>query len=194
MSELAPKNEFMVVVEFDRGLLNHFTVASWNVFMEDLQTRGLIPACWEDGQRPPPVTVELDFRRLQRAHYKMDGIDLSLCHLDESDFTMTSLKNARLGSGRNVIYRGARLHGADFKGVEISGNDFTDCQGVKPALFEGAYYDPSNPPKGLPPEVLAVCLCDDDEPARLPRERRSIQHDAESPLRACVTIQQIPVE
>ena len=57
----------MVVIEFDKGLLNHFTVAEWNTFVADLISRDLIPAVWEDGNRPPPITVSFNFRGLQRA-------------------------------------------------------------------------------------------------------------------------------
>lgn len=181
----------MVVIEFDKGLLQHFDVASWNVFVADLLSRDLIPAVWTDGA-PPPITVVFDFRRLMRAHYKMDGIDLSLAYLDHADLTQASLKGARLGFGKNVSYRGARLHGADFKGIEISGCDFTDSAGVEPLSFAGAYYAPDNPPKGLPAEVLAVCEEETGDPSPRPR-RASDQVDksyyTESPLRACVTIQ-----
>ena len=181
----------MVVVELGKDLLNHFSVSEWNAFMVDLMVRNLIPTCWEAGKSPPPITVDLNFRRLQRAHYRLDGIDLSLCFLDHADFSQTSLKNARLGSGKNVSYRGARLQGADFRGIEISGNDFTDCIGVEPAMFEGAYYDPDNPPKGLPPEVLAVCVGDEETAVR-PTSGQSFP--TESPLHACVTIQRVPTE
>jgi hypothetical protein len=181
----------MVVVELRDGLLNHFSVAEWNAFMADLMSRDLIPAVWASGKRPPPVTVDLNFKGLQRAHYRLDGIDLSLCYLDHANFTGASLKNARLGAGKQVSYRGARLQGADFRGIEISGNDFTDSQGTDPAMFQGAYYAPDNPPKGLPPEVLAVCERDEATAVR-PTSGQSVP--TESPLRACVTIQRIPME
>ena len=182
----------MVVIEFDRSLLNHFTVAEWNAFVADLMARDLIPAVWTDGDRPPPITVVFDFRRLLRAHYRLDGIDLRLCYHDNADFIGASLKNARLGFGKNACYRGARLHGADFQGIEISGCDFTDCLGVEPAMFAGAVYHPANPPKGLPPEVLAVCEEETGEPSPRPyraSKPTSRTYYTESPLRCCATIQ-----
>jgi hypothetical protein len=64
-------------------------------------------------------------------------------------------------------------------------------------MFGEAYYDPANPPVGLSPEVLAVCVCDEDEKADRPQMPSSIDDKSfptESPLRACVTIQRIPME
>jgi hypothetical protein len=181
-----------IIVEFDRSLLSHFTVSEWNAFIDDLMARDLIPPTWSEGERPPPMGVMVNFRNLQRAHYRLEGINLSMCWLEGADFTEANLKHAQLGCGRNVCYRGARLDHADC-GVEISGCDFTDATGLDTAKFKGAVYDPANPPIGLPPEVLAVCKAEADPPAdpRQPSNPQEPTGMSESPLRACVTIQKI---
>ena len=186
-----------IIIELRADLLGHLDVPSWNAFVNALFERRLLSACWSPKERPPLLVMMLDFRGLRRARYKLDGIDLRHCWLADADFTGASLRNAKLGCGRNVCYKGARLHGADFRHVEISGCDFTDCQGFDAALFDGAAYDPANPPKGLPSEALAVCRSDAEPP---PTDRRQPTNPAEptwfrqSPLRCHATIHMAPME
>ena len=190
-----------VVIEFDKALFGHVVgergVAGWNAFAGCLFERRLLAACWPPAERPPPLVALLDFRGLRRAHYRLDGIDLRLCWLERADFTGASLRGARLGCGRDVSYRGARLHGADFRHVEISGCDFTGCLGIEAALFEGAIYDPANPPVGLPPELLAACKPEAEPP---PADRRQPSNPAgpagfrQAPLRCLATIHLVPME
>lgn len=183
-----------IVVEFDRSLLSHFSVSAWNDFIDGLMAMNLTPITWSPGERPPPLGVLLDFSRLQRAHYRLDGIDLSMCWLEDADFTGASLKGARLGCGKNVSYRQARLDLADFSdGVEISGCDFTDATGLETALFDGASYGLADQPKGLPPEILAVCKAKADAPPADPQKVSAPRHLSEVPLRACVTIHATPM-
>ena len=191
------KTAIQIIVEFDRSLLSHFTVSTWNSFINDLMSANLIPPIWSQGERPPPVAVMLDFSRLQRRTYRLDGINLVFCWLENADFTGASLKNARLGCGRNVSYRNCRVDNADFALVEISGCDFTGCTGIETARFDNAVYDPANPPIGLPAEILARCKPDAKPPPENPRTPRNPKEPscyAVSPLRACVTIHSVPVE
>ena len=78
-----------VVVEFDNSLLSRFTVAQWNAFVDGLMSMNLAPTVWSSGERPPPFGVSLDFSGLRRRNYRLDGADLSLCWLADSDFTAT---------------------------------------------------------------------------------------------------------
>lgn len=186
-----------IVVEFRRDVLNHFSVPEWNAFVADLLGKHLIPPIHALGEKPEPLSVLLDFRGLKRSHYRLDGIDLRLCWLEGASFEFASLRKARLGCGRNVSYKGSRLHGADFHHVEISGCDFTDCVGIETAIFENAVYDPANPPVGLPPEILAICKPEAEPP---PTDRRQPTNPAEptgfqqAPLRCLATIHLIPME
>lgn len=186
-----------IIVEFNSSLLSHFSVATWNAFVDDLMEKNLIPPMWSPGERPSPVAVMLDFSRLQRRNYRLDGINLALCWLENADFTGASLKNAHLGCGRHVCYRECRLDNADFTLVEISGCDFTDCTGIETAIWDRATYDPANPPVGLPPEIVARCKPEAKPP---PENPRAPSNPAEptgfmvAPLRACVTIHEIPME
>lgn len=185
---------FQIVLEFDKGLLQHFDVKQWNSFMSDLLSKDLTPPLYTPGERPHPVSVMLDFHGLRRAHYRLDGINLSLCWLERADFTGASLRNARLGCGRNVCYRGARLHGADFRDVEISGCDFSDAIGLAPEMFLGAAYDPANPPIGLSQDILAVCRAESEPPASDPRAPSNPQEPTgfrQAPLRCHATIHTI---
>lgn len=186
-----------IVVEFRRDLLGHFDVPQWNVFVAKLLSHGLIPPIFTPGEKPEPLSVLLDFRGLRRAHYRLDGIDLRLCWLQDADFTGASLRNARLGCGRNVSYKGARLHGADFRHVEISGCVFTDALGLESALFNSASYDPGNPPIGLPSDILAACKAEAEPP---PDDRRQPTNPMEptgfrqAPLRCLATVHMVPAD
>ena len=191
------KVTMQVVVEFDKSILSRFDVPGWNAFVADLMSYKLIPPMWESGERPPPLGVLLDFSGLKRMNYRLDGIDLSMCWLGDADFTGASLKNAQLGCGRNVSYRACRLHGADFTGIEISGCDFSDATGMETAQFDGAVYDPANPPKGLPENILASCLPDALPPPENSREPRNPAEPTGftvMPLRCTATIHTVPVE
>ena len=188
---------FTIIVEFRADLLWHFDVPGWNAFVASLFERRLLAACWSRAERPPPLVILIDFSGLRRAHYRLDGADFRYCWLQDADFTGASLRNARLGCGRNACYMGARLHGADFRHVEISGCDFTDCQGLDTVHFADAVYNPENQPKGLPPEVLAVCKPEAEPP---PVDRRQPTNPAEptwfrqAPLRCRATIHMAPME
>jgi hypothetical protein len=185
-----------IILEFRHDLLGHFDVPTWNAFVADLMEKNLIPPIYTPGEKPEPLSVLLDFRGLQRSHYRLDGIDLSLCWLEGVSFDFASLRNARLGCGRNVSYKGSRLNGADFRHVEVSGCDFTGCVGLETALFEDAAYDPANPPMGLPPEILAKLKPEAEPP---PDDRRKPSNPMEptgfgqAPLRCHASIHLIPV-
>ena len=186
-----------VIVEFDKGLFQHFDVPGWNAFVANLVARNLVPPAWTKGERLEPLAAMLDFRGLRRPHYRLDGIDLRCCWLERADFTGASLRDARLGCGRDVCYKGARLHGADFRHVEISGCDFTDAVGLDAALFDGAAYDPANPPEGLPPGILALCKAEADPPPSDPRQPSNPAEPAgfrQAPLRCHATIHMVPME
>jgi hypothetical protein len=183
-----------IILEFRHDLLSHFDVATWNAFINDLMAKNLIPPIYTPGEKPEPLSVLLDFRGLKRSNYRLDGINLSLCWLQDADFTGASLRNARLGCGRNVSYKGSRLHEADFRHVEISGCNFTDALGLESALFDGASYDPANPSIGLPPEILAKCTPDAEPP---PVDRRKPSNPMEqcfrqAPIKCFATINLIP--
>src|ERR1035437_6033215 len=132
---------FTIIIEFRADLLGHFDVPGWNAFADALFERPLLSACWSRGERPPLLVVLLDFRGLRRARHKLDGIDLRHCWLERADFTGASLRNSKMGCGRNTSYRGARLHGPNFRHVEISGCDFSGAAGLESAMFDGAAYD-----------------------------------------------------
>ena len=186
-----------IIVEFDRGLLQYLDVPQWNAFVADLLSEGLTPPVYEPGVRPPPIAVMLDFSRLGRARYNLDCIDLQLCWLEGADFTGASLRGARMGCGRDVKYAGSRLHGADFRDVEISGCDFTGCLGMETAMFVGAAFNPANPPVGLPASILAVCKAEAEPP---PEDRRTPANPMEptgfqqAPIKCHATIHTIPLE
>jgi len=185
-----------IVVEFDKGLLQHFDVDQWNAFVNGLFEQVLLAACWSPSERPPLLVMLLDFKGLRRAHYHLDGIDLRLCWLQDADFTRASLRGAKLGCGRDISYRGARLHCADFRHVEISGCDFSGATGLDTAHFDGTTYDPENPPKGLPQEILAYCTPNADPPPTNCRQRSNPQEPMgfqQAPIRCCATIHRIPI-
>ena len=186
-----------IIIEFRADLLGHFDVPSWNAFVNALFERRLLSACWSRTESPPLLVMMLDFRGLRRARHRLDGIDLRHCWLERADFTGASLKNAKLGCGRNVCYKGARLHGADFRHVEISGCDFSGCLGIESAMFDGAVYDPANPPVGLPPELLAACKPEAEPPPSDPRRPSNPMEPMwfrQDPLKCHATIHVAPME
>ena len=188
---------FTIIVEFRSDLLGHFDVPAWNAFIADLFERRLLAACWSRTERPPPLVALVDFRGLRRARHKLDGIDLRHCWLERADFTEASLRNSKMGCGRNASYRGARLHGADFRHVEISGCDFSGAAGLESAMFDGAAYDPANPPVGLPLELFARCKPEAEPPPSDPRRPSNPKEPAwfrQSPLRCHATIHVAPME
>jgi hypothetical protein len=186
----ADRTSKQVMIEFDRSLLQHFNVSSWNEFVEALVRRELVPTVWGPGERPPPVGIMFNFRRLKRRHYVLDGIDLSLCSLDNADFEGASLKGAQLGCGRNVCYRNVRMDaGTDFRNIEITGCDFTGAIGLELALWDGAVYDEGNPPIGLPTEVLSRCKAEPPEPVA---PQKPNDPDDDEPLDPCNPVPRAP--
>jgi len=191
----------MVVVEFRKDLYGRIIAnagpAGWSRYVADLAARGLIPPTWSQGERPPPLAAMIDLRGLQSVHSRLDGIDLRMCWLQDADFSGSSLKNAKLGCGRGVSYRECRLDGADFRGVEVSGCDFSGATGLDKALFDGAVYDPANPPLNLPPEIFAVCKPEAEPPPSDPRQPSNPQEPSgygEAPLRCFASIHFVPPE
>jgi hypothetical protein len=186
-----------IVVEFRRDLFGHFNAQGWNAFIADLLEKNLIPPIYTPEIKPEPLSVLLDFSGLKRPHYHLDGIDLRMCWLEGASFEFASLRNARLGCGRNVSYRGSRLNGADFRDVEISGCEFSGATGLDTAMFDAAVYCPSNPPINLPPEILAQCKAEAEPP---PDDRRKPSNPMEpsgfqqAPIRCLATINLIPTD
>ena len=177
-----------VVVELDRSLLQHMDVRGWNEFVGELSRLNMVPIAWSKGERPPPVGVIFDFRALRRAHYKLNGIDLTFCDLEGANFEGACLKGALLGSCPGANLRNARLQGAAFRG-DISGADFTGGE-LHDTDFRDAYYFVNRPPLGLPPEVLDACKA---EPENAPGDHPDGPPvPAEQPIRATVTISEVP--
>ena len=188
----------VVVVEFDKSLLGHFsTVQDFNAFVADLLARSLIPPVYSPGQRPAPLAVMIDLSGLHRPRHILDGIDLRMCWLADANLTGSSLRNVRMGESRNVSFKSCRLDRADFRDVEISGCDFSGATGLDTAMFDGAVYDPGNPPKGLPDSVMALCKPEAEPPPADPRQPRNPQEPArfrQTPIRCHALVLTIPKE
>ena len=181
-----------VIVEFDESLFSRFSAETWNAFARDL------PLPIFEGSKPPPLSAILDFSGIKRRNADLDGIDLSMVFADGGgDLSGSSLRHAHLFSGKNVLYRNCLLDYADFSFVEISGCDFTGATGLEMATFEGAIYDPLNPPKGLPVETLARCKPMAEPMPESPCEPAAPQEPTNftvAPLRVTATIHTIPLE
>jgi len=193
------KQAIQIVVEFDWRLLNLILsnggVPAWNRFSRRLLEGGLIPVTWTAGEEPDPVGVMLNFDHIRMPHYHLDGIDLCLCWLEAADFTGASMKDASIGSCPDALFRAARLHGCEFLG-DISGCHFEDATGLDTAKFGLAVYHPGNPPIGLPPQALAVCLPDVAPPPtdpRLPRNPMEPTGFQQAPLRCHASIHIVPI-
>lgn len=184
-----------VVIEFDKDLLQHFDVAQFNSFVNALFEKNVLAACWSPTERAPALVVLLDFTRLQRAHCVLDNLNVSLAWLAGANFEGASLKGARLGCCPRANFRSARFdHATDFRHVEISGCDFTGAVGIESAMWAGAVFEPSNPPKGLPPEVIALCRPEADPPSD-PGEasnQRNPSRLPHAPVRCRATIHVVP--
>ena len=187
-----------VIVEFDKSLLSRFTVAQWNAFVDGLSAMNLAPTVWSSGERPPPFGVTLDFSRLQRAHYRLDGINFAdaCCWLADSDFEGASLKNAHMGCCPRSSFRNARLQGCDFSMCDISDCDFTGAE-LDGTFFTGAVYAVGHEPVGLPTATLALCKPDAMPPPANPRSPENPSEPAGptvAPLRCSATIHSVPME
>lgn len=138
-------------------------VVIWNCWVSSLYHRGLILPSGHDGDPDPVLMVGLDFSRGDLSGLRMDGIDLAWAWLEGTDFTGTSLKNARIGFCPHAIFRGSDLTGAELCG-DIGTADFSG------ALVGGVHigfccsHDIGSPPAGLPPELLSRCRKDRDDP------------------------------
>jgi len=118
-----------VIVEFDKSLMSHFeSVEQFNGFISGLSAMNLAPTVWGSGSVPPPFGVTLDFSGLRRAHYRLDGADLSLCWVADADFEGAFLKGAQMGCCPRSSFRNARLQGCDFSMCDISDCIFTDAE------------------------------------------------------------------
>ena len=185
------RTAMQIMVDISRDLLQAFDVKTWNAFAADLSHLLPIPTAWEPGEHPPPIGIILDFRRLQRAHYRLIGIDLSRCWLDEANFEGSNLKDAKMGSCSNATFKDACLQGADFSNCDISGCNFTGAD-LRDINFKDATYDPADPPTGLPPELLAKCKAEPPDPSNPPASTSNLGRFAARPIRACVTINEVP--
>ena len=179
-----------VLVEFDRSLMSHFTVEQFNALVDGLSEMHQAPTVWEAGSVPPPFGVTFDFSRLQRAHYRLDGIDLSLCWLADSNFTGASLKDAQMGCCPRTSFRNARLQGADFTLCDISDCDFAGAE-LEGTIFDGAVYAVGHEPVGLPTATLALCKPEAVPPPVNPRTPENPQEPTGPtvcPLKCSATI------
>ncbi len=188
-----------VIVEFDGTLMSHFSsVAQFNGFISGLSAMNLAPTVWSSGERPPPFGVTLDFSRLQRAHYRLDGINFAdaCCWLADSDFEGASLQNAQMGCCPRASFRQARLQGADFTLCDISDCDFTGAE-LAGTIFTGAVYAVGHEPVGLPTEILALCKPEAMPPPvnpRTPENPREPTGPTVAPLKCSATIHAVPME
>lgn len=185
------RTAMQVIVEISRDLLQSFNVKDWNEFVAELSRRELIPVVWSLGERPPPLGVMLDFRGLRRGHYHLTGIDLSLCWLDRACFEGACLKGAKMGCCPNADFRNARLQGASFYMCDISGCRFEGAE-LHDADFTDASYAMGHAPTGLPAETLAKCKAVMPEPPPAPRDPDNPPRSPERPLRATVTVSEVP--
>ena len=183
-----------VVVELGKDLFHQIVaeggVPAWNSFVSDLFKRELLSVAWSPKEIPPPFIVMIDLSGIRLDHRRLDAINLSHCWLEGASFNGSSLRNARLGCGRKVSYRGAWLQGSDFRNVEISGCDFTGSKGIEDALFDCASYD--EPPIGLPPAVMARCIHEPDC-GRFASPTGPSEF-GQAPLRCSASFHLIPVE
>jgi hypothetical protein len=191
------RTAMQVVVELRADLQGWFDVAEWNSFVAWLGSTRLLPPTWEKGEAPLPLGVIISLKGLRRPRYRLDGIDLSACWIEDASFDGASLRGMRAGCGRNVSYRGARLHGADFRGVEVSACDFAGATGIDPAMFEGAVFAPGMPPTGLPADAMAMLGPGAEPPPADPREPTNPREPSGfgvAPIRCHATIHRIPIE
>jgi uncharacterized protein YjbI with pentapeptide repeats len=145
----------MILVEFDKGLFQQFSVSAWNAFLDDLFNRHMIPPAWAQGEKPSPISVVISLRRLVKRNYHLDGINFMFVDISDSDFSGASLRGVTMLSCPRTSFSNARLDGAALG--EISGCDFSGASGLASVNFEDAFYDPAYPPIGLPAEMLAKC-------------------------------------
>jgi len=190
-----------VVVEFDKTLFNQILgeggILGWNRYVADLMTKDLVAAAWAPNEPPPPLIVILDLHRLRMRNHRLDGINLALCWLADADFEESSLKGVQMGCCPRASFRNARLHGADFRLVEITGADFTGCLGLETAIWGGAVYAAADPPKGLPDEILKRCVAEVDRPPLRPRQPENPAEprgDEQAPLISHATIHFVPTD
>ena len=195
--EVGRKRAAQVVVGLGKDLFHQIVaeggVPAWNSFVSDLFKRELLSVAWSPKEIPPPFIVMIDLAGIRLDHRRLDGINLIHCWLEGASFDGSSLKNARLGCGRKVSYRGASIQGSDFRYAEISGCDFTGCKGIENAMFDGATYD--DPPIGLPPAVMARCSQEPDS-ADCGRfaDPTGPSEFGQAPLRCRASFHLIPIE
>jgi hypothetical protein len=167
----------MIILEFGASLLTRILdeggVQAWNRFLGQLFKRNEVAGSWSARETPPLIDVWFDFSDLHAPKMNLDGIDLWLCRLDGANFDGALLRGARIGLCPNATFRYAALSGAVFD--DISGCDFTGAQ-LDGIVMDDVTFDPSSPPAGLPPELLALCkpdhserlACPEDDPGEIP--------------------------
>ncbi len=191
---MSPVRAIQITVEFDKSLFLRIIAEgrhAWNDFVADLFEQKLLGANWSAGEKPPPVVVMLDLSGISLRHKRLDGIDLSQCWLEGADFTGSSLKDSRIGCCPKSNLRRTWLSGASFS--EITGCHFTDAH-LEGVLLDGALYDPADPPKGLPPELLATCRPDPNEPPRSGHDRIEPSGFSFAPIRCRASVHLMPME
>ena len=194
----------MVVVEFDKTIflqiLGEGGIPAWNRYVADLSARNLIPPMWGTGcgdGKPPPLAAMVDLAGIRLRNYRLDGANFAYCWLADADLSSSSLKGVVMGCCPRADLRGARIHGCDFRHVDVSDCRLDGCIGIEEALWDGAVFSPGHAPSGLPPEILSRCEPEADPP---PIDRRTPENPAEptgfsqSPLRCVATIHFVPVE
>jgi uncharacterized protein YjbI with pentapeptide repeats len=187
----------LLSLDFNATLFNHILreagVPGWNRFATDLFNQNLTAVVWKPTDRPPLLDIGLDFSWLKAQQKNLDGIDLSLCWLQGSNFDQASLKGAKIGCCPKSSFRGTNLQGATF--YEITGCDFTGAY-LDGVVFTDATYDPSDPPIGLTAELRSVCTADAKEVKQnmTHADQEDLAGFTEEPLDCSATILLIPVD
>jgi hypothetical protein len=150
----------IVQLEFHADLLLAFLelkdgVKKWNAWVESMTSANILCPCGEDGEPDPIIMAGIDLSGADFSGMNLDNLNLSFASMDRTVNMGTSFRGAQIAGCEGALFHGAHLKGAMLGGC-ISGADFTgaDLEGMEITF---AFYEPDNPPIGLPPEILAQC-------------------------------------
>jgi len=110
------------------------------------------------------IVMGLDFSSSCLVEMDLDGIDLGIAWLADSDLRKTSLRGARIGCPVRSIFDGADMTDAVICG-DITGTDFRGAK-LDGLRLDCCGFDKSSPPLGLPSGLASQCREDDPQPIR----------------------------
>ena len=140
--------------DFLLEVLDRYGVHGWNRWLAEMTP--FLGGVWAEGEDEPPICIFFEVGG-DFSGQNLNGISLwGVVSCDGLRLDNGSAVGARIGSCIGASFRDADLRNAVFT-ADISGADYRGAN-LEGASFDDVIFDPSNPPVGLPDDLLRECV------------------------------------